>query len=220
MKPYILQTINFSTERSSWVPPRHDTRRQFAIWVMQARLGMNHGWWVMGGRPDETVWFSTLRPYRCFPGGMKVLPGIEVFLTMNLFYAQKKGKHVQCTSTIKSYKIIWGKPSHTSLGCLGVHVLSNVALVFLVGMIYCLVFIHGTKSSFECGHFVKFGSRMCYCFVFLNVYHVPSESGFPLLGSCRLCVGDGCCLACFNHCNSSSERLLRPKNGVTVSKIH
>lgn len=59
---------------------------------------------------------------------------------------------------------------------------------------------------------------MCYCFVFLNVYHVPSESGFPLLGSCRLCVGDGCCLACFNHCNSSSERLLRPKNGVTVSK--
>lgn len=59
---------------------------------------------------------------------------------------------------------------------------------------------------------------MSYCFVFLNVYHVPSESGFPLLGSCRLCVGDGCCLACFNHCNSSIERLLRPKNGVTVSK--
>lgn len=142
MKPYILQTINFSTERSSWVPPRHDTRRQFAIWVMQARLGMNHGWWVMGGRPDETVWFSTLRPYRCFPGGMKVLPGIEVFLTMNLFYAQKKGKHVQCTSTIKSYKIIWGKPSHTSLGCLGVHVLSNVALVFLVGMICILPCFH------------------------------------------------------------------------------
>ena len=183
MKPYILQTINFSTERSSWVPPRHDTRRQFAIWVMQARLGMNHGWWVMGGRPDETVWFSTLRPYRCFPGGMKVLPGIEVFLTMNLFYAQKKGKHVQCTSTIKSYKIIWGKPSHTSLGCLGVHVLSNVALVFLVGMICILPCFHPWHQKLVwmrtfCEIWIKNVLLFCFFWMF-TMFH--QKAGFLCL---------------------------------------
>ena len=82
---------------------------------------------------------------------------------------------------------------------------------------YCLVFIP-PKARLNADILWNLDQEWVIVLFFLNIYHVPSESGFPLLGSCRLCVGDGCCLACFNHCNSSIERLLRPKNGVTVSK--
>lgn len=119
----------------------------------------------------------------------------------------------------KYYKIIWGKPSHTSLGCLGVHVLSNVALVFLVGMICILPCFHPWHQKLVwmrtfCEIWIK--NELLFCFFECLPCSIRKRVSFAWF--LQVMRGRWLLLGLFQPLQQLHWTTVEAKNGVTVSK--